>query len=217
MLWAIGFLVTFTFGGLTGVILASPPLDFHVSDTYFVVAHFHYVVFGTVVFAMFSGFYFWWPKWTGKMLDERLGKIHFWLLFIGFHTTFLIQHWLGVVGMPRRYASYLASDGFTWMNQLSTDRRRDPRGVAAAVPLNVWITARKAPKVTVDDPWGTARSLEWATSCPPPRHNFTSIPRIRSESPAFDLHHPESTRPGRRRSAEGCTRTTRSSISPRER
>src|SRR5690606_37556863 len=86
MVWAIGFLVTFTFGGLTGVILASPPLNFHVSDTYFVVAHFHYVVFGTVVFAMFSGFYFWWPKWTGKMLDERLGKIHFWLLFIGFHA-----------------------------------------------------------------------------------------------------------------------------------
>ena len=191
MLWAIGFLITFTFGGLTGVILASPPLDFHVSDSYFVVAHFHYVVFGTVVFAMFSGFYFWWPKWTGRMLNERLGKIHFWLLFIGFHTTFLIQHWLGVIGMPRRYASYLPDEGFTWMNQLST--------VGAAILgismlpflINVWITARYAPKVTVDDPWGTARSLEWATSCPPPRHNFTSIPRIRSESPAFDLHHPE--------------------------
>jgi cytochrome c oxidase subunit 1 len=191
MIWAIGFLVTFTFGGLTGVILASPPLDFHVSDTYFVVAHFHYVVFGTVVFAMFSGFYFWWPKWTGRMLNERLGKIHFWLLFIGFHTTFLIQHWLGVIGMPRRYASYLPSEGFTWMNQLST--------IGAAILgismlpflINVYITARYAPKVTVDDPWGTARSLEWATSCPPPRHNFTSIPRIRSESPAFDLHHPE--------------------------
>ena len=191
MLWAIGFLITFTFGGLTGVILASPPLDFHVSDSYFVVAHFHYVVFGTVVFAMFSGFYFWWPKWTGRMLNERLGKIHFWLLFIGFHTTFLIQHWLGVIGMPRRYASYLPTEGFTWMNQLST--------VGAAILgvsmlpflINVYLTARYAPKVTVDDPWGTARSLEWATSCPPPRHNFTSIPRIRSESPAFDLHHPE--------------------------
>jgi cytochrome c oxidase subunit 1 len=191
MIWAIGFLITFTFGGLTGVILASPPLDFHVSDTYFVVAHFHYVVFGTVVFAMFSGFYFWWPKWTGRMLNERLGKIHFWLLFIGFHTTFLIQHWLGVIGMPRRYASYLPSEGFTWMNELST--------IGAAILgvsmlpflINVYITARYAPKVTVDDPWGTARSLEWATSCPPPRHNFTSIPRIRSESPAFDLHHPE--------------------------
>ena len=120
MLWSIGFLTTFLFGGLTGVILASPPLDFHVSDSYFVVAHFHYVVFGTVVFAMFAGFYFWWPKMTGRMLDERLGKIHFWLLFVGFHTTFLVQHWLGVEGMPRRYADYLPEDGFTTLNQVST-------------------------------------------------------------------------------------------------
>jgi cytochrome c oxidase subunit 1 len=191
MLWAIGFLITFTFGGLTGVILASPPLDFHVSDSYFVVAHFHYVVFGTVVFAMFSGFYFWWPKWTGKMLNETLGKWHFWMLFIGFHTTFLIQHWLGVVGMPRRYATYSPEDGFTSMNQVSTVGAF--LLAASLVPffLNVYITARRAPKVTVNDPWGYSRSLEWATSCPPPRHNFTSIPRIRSESPAFDLNHPE--------------------------
>jgi cytochrome c oxidase subunit 1 len=191
MLWAIGFLITFTFGGLTGVILASPPLDFHVSDTYFVVAHFHYVVFGTVVFAMFSGFYFWWPKFTGKMLNERLGKIHFWLLFIGFHTTFLIQHWIGVLGMPRRYASYLPEDGITWMNQLSTIGS----GILALsmIPFfyNIYLTHRTAPMVTVNDPWGFSRSLEWATSCPPPRHNFTTIPRIRSESPAFDLNHPE--------------------------
>ena len=120
MLWSIGFLTTFLFGGLTGIILASPPLDFHVSDSYFVVAHFHYVVFGTVVFAMFAGFYFWWPKMTGRMLDERLGKVHFWLLFVGFHTTFLVQHWLGVEGMPRRYADYLPEDGFTTLNQVST-------------------------------------------------------------------------------------------------
>ncbi|TQO18723.1 cytochrome c oxidase subunit 1 [Rhodoglobus vestalii] len=191
MLWAIGFLVTFVFGGLTGVILASPPLNFHVSDTYFVVAHFHYVVFGTVVFAMFSGFYFWWPKWTGKMLNERLGKIHFWLLFIGFHMTFLIQHWAGVMALPRRYRTYLEEDGVTWMNQVSTIG-----SFVLAVSMipffyNVYITARKAPRVTVNDPWGFGRSLEWATSCPPPRHNFTSIPRIRSESPAFDLNHPE--------------------------
>jgi cytochrome c oxidase subunit 1 len=195
MLWAIGFLVTFTFGGLTGVILASPPLDFHVSDTYFVVAHFHYVVFGTVVFAMFSGFYFWWPKWTGKMLNERLGKWHFWLLFIGFHTTFLIQHWLGVVGMPRRYASYLPDDGFTWMNQVSTIGSMLLAVSMIPFFLNVYITARNAPKVTVNDPWGYGASLEWATSCPPPRHNFTSIPRIRSERPAFDLNHPEAGMP----------------------
>ena len=191
MMWAIGFLITFTFGGLTGVILASPPLDFGVSDTYFVVAHFHYVVFGTVVFAMFAGFYFWWPKWTGKMLNERLGKIHFWMLFIGFHTTFLVQHWLGVMGMPRRYAQYRPGDGFTWMNEVSTIGSMLLAASLLPFFYNVYITARTAPKVTVNDPWGYGRSLEWATSCPPPRHNFTSIPRIRSESPAFDLNHPE--------------------------
>ncbi|QIK61865.1 cytochrome c oxidase subunit I [Leucobacter viscericola] len=191
MLWSLGFLVSFVFGGLTGVILASPALDFHLSDTYFVVAHFHYVIFGTVVFAMFAGFYFWWPKWTGKMLDERLGKIHFWVLFIGFHMTFLVQHWLGVMAMPRRYYTYLPADGVTWGNQLSTVGAMVLGVSVIPFLLNVYITARRAPKVTVDDPWGYGRSLEWATSCPPPRHNFTSIPRIRSESPAFDLHHPE--------------------------
>ncbi|MBN9606774.1 MAG: cytochrome c oxidase subunit I [Actinomycetales bacterium] len=191
IIWSIGFLITFVFGGLTGVILASPPLDFAVSDSYFVVAHFHYVVFGTVVFAMFAGFYFWWPKWTGKMLNETLGKVHFWLLFIGFHLTFLVQHWLGVIGMPRRYATYLESDGFTWMNQLSTIGSMVLAASMIPFLFNVVWTARKAKMVGVDDPWGTSRSLEWATSSPPPRHNFTTIPRIRSESPAFDLHHPE--------------------------
>jgi cytochrome c oxidase subunit 1 len=190
MMWAMGFLITFLLGGLTGVILASPPLDFAVSASYFVVAHFHYVLFGTVVFAMFGGFYFWWPKMTGRMLNETLGKIHFWTLFIGFHTTFLIQHWLGIKGFPRRYADYLATDGFTFMNMVST--------VGAALlalsmipfAINIWIT-RNAPKVNTNDPWGYGASLEWATSCPPPRHNFLSMPRIRSERPAFDLHHPE--------------------------
>ena len=191
MLWALGFLVTFVFGGLTGVILASPALDFQLSDTYFVVAHFHYVVFGTVVFAMFSGFYFWWPKWTGRMLNERLGKIHFWSLFIGFHMTFLVQHWIGVMAMPRRYYTYLPGDGVTWMNQVSTVGAMLLGASMIPFLLNVYLTQRNAPKVTVNDPWGFGRSLEWATSCPPPRHNFTSIPRIRSESPAFDLNHPE--------------------------
>ncbi|MCC9144438.1 MULTISPECIES: cytochrome c oxidase subunit I [unclassified Arthrobacter] len=191
MLWSIGFLITFLFGGLTGIILSSPPLDFHVSDTYFVVAHFHYVVFGTVVFAMFAGFYFWWPKFTGKMLNERLGKIHFWLLFLGFHTTFLIQHWLGVLGMPRRYADYLVEDNFTGMNQLSTIGSAILALSMIPFIWNVYATWRHGKKVEVDDPWGFGGSLEWATSCPPPRHNFTSLPKIRSERPALDLHHPE--------------------------
>jgi cytochrome c oxidase subunit 1 len=191
MLWSLGFLTTFIFGGLTGVILSSPALDFHLSDSYFVVAHFHYVVFGTVVFAMFAGIYFWYPKMTGKMLNERIGKIHFWLLFFGFHITFLVQHWLGVIGMPRRYATYLPEDGFDWMNMVST--------VGSAIlaismiPFfwNIYITWRKGEKTTLNDPWGYGRSLEWATASPFPRHNFTSIPRVRSESPAFDLNHPE--------------------------
>ncbi|GAB7107384.1 cytochrome c oxidase subunit I [Streptomyces phaeofaciens JCM 4814] len=191
MLWATGFLVTFLFGGLTGVILASPPMDFHVSDSYFVVAHFHYVVFGTVVFAVFGGFHFWWPKFTGRMLDERLGKMHFWTLFVGFHTTFLVQHWLGAEGMPRRYADYLAADGFTALNTVSSIGAF-LLGISTLPFLyNVWKTAKYGVKVADDDPWGFGRSLEWATSCPPPRHNFTSLPKIRSESPAFDLHHPE--------------------------
>ena len=189
MLWSVGFLVTFLFGGLTGVILASPALDFHLTDSYFVVAHFHYVVFGTVVFAMFAGYYYWWPKFTGHMLDETLGKIHFWLLFFGFHGTFLVQHWLGVMGMPRRYADYMPEDGFTWMNQLSTISSF----VLAVSMLPFFYAVWKSfqtPKVEVDDPWGWGTSLEWATSCPPPRHNFTTIPRIRSERPAFDMNHP---------------------------
>jgi cytochrome c oxidase subunit 1 len=190
LLWSVGFLVTFLFGGLTGIILASPPLDFQLSDSYFVVAHFHYVVFGTVVFAMFGGFYFWWPKITGHMLDERLGKIHFWLLFLGFHTTFLVQHWLGVEGMPRRYADYKWTDGFTTLNTVSTIGAFVLGASTIPFLYNVWIS-RRSPKIEVDDPWGWGRSLEWATSCPPPRHNFVSLPQIRSESPAFDVHHPE--------------------------
>ena len=191
MVWSIGFLITFLFGGLTGIILASPPLDFLVSDSYFVVAHFHYVVFGTVVFAMFAGFYFWWPKFTGRQLNERLGKVHFWLTFIGFHMTFLIQHWLGVMGMPRRYADYMAGDGFTTLNRVSTIGSII-LGISVLPFLwNVYRTWKRAPKITVDDPWGFGASLEWATSCPPPRHNFTSLPRIRSERPALDLHYPE--------------------------
>jgi len=196
MLFTMGFLVTFLFGGLTGIILSAPPLDFHVSDSYFVVAHFHYTVFGTVVFMMFAGIFFWWPKITGKMLNERLGKIQFWLLFIGFQVTFLVQHWLGVQGMPRRYGDYLPEDDFETLNIVSS-----VGAVILAVSSlfflwNILVTWRYAPKVTVDDPWGWGGSLEWATSCPPPRHNFTSLPRIRSDRPAFDLHHPELAPPG---------------------
>ncbi|HET7529822.1 MAG TPA: cytochrome c oxidase subunit I [Mycobacteriales bacterium] len=191
MLFSIGFLITFLLGGLTGVMLASPPIDFHVTDTYFVVAHFHYVLFGTVVFAMFAGFYFWWPKMTGTMLNERLGKVHFWTLLIGFHLTFLVQHWLGVEGMPRRYADYLPGEGFTTLNTVSTIGAYVLGLSMLPFMWNVWRSwVGRNERVLGDDPWGYGNSLEWATSCPPPRHNFVSIPRIRSERPAFDLHYP---------------------------
>ena len=190
MIFSVGFLVTFLFGGLTGVLLAMPPIDFHVSDTYFVVAHFHYVLYGTIVFATFAGIYFWFPKMTGRMMDERLGKLHFWLTFIGFHGTFLIQHWLGNEGMPRRYADYLESDGFTTLNAISTVGAFILGASMLPFLYNIFKSYRYGEVAEVDDPWGYGNSLEWATSCPPPRHNFKELPRIRSERPAFELHYP---------------------------
>lgn len=191
MLFVVGFLLTFILGGVTGVILSSPVMDFHVQDTYFVVAHFHYVLFGTVVFAMYGGFYFWWPKFTGRMLNETIGKIHFWTTFIGFHVTFMIQHWLGVQGMQRRIPDYMPEDGWTFYNQISTVGAVI---LAISTLFFIWnvVKTQSGPRtVFVDDPWGYGGSLEWATACPIPAHNFTELPRIRSERPAFDLHHPE--------------------------
>jgi cytochrome c oxidase subunit 1 len=190
MLFSIGFLVTFLLGGLSGVLLASPPVDFHVTDTYFVVAHFHYVLFGTIVFAVFAGMYFWFPKMTGRLLDDRLGKVHFWLTFIGFHTTFLVQHWLGTMGMPRRYADYPATDGFTLLNTISTVGAFILGASVLPLVWNVYVSYKAGPVVEVDDPWGYGNSLEWATSCPPPLRNFDRMPRIRSERPAFDVKYP---------------------------
>jgi cytochrome c oxidase subunit 1 len=191
MLWALGFMVTFLFGGLSGVLLASPPIDFHVSDSYFVIAHFHYVLFGTIVFAVFAGIYFWFPKMFGRMLDERLGKIHFWLTFIGFHATFLVQHWLGTEGFPRRYADYQATDGFTFLNMFSTVGSFVLGASTLPFIYNVWKSYKVGKLVTVDDPWGHGNSLEWATTSPPPLRNFDVMPRIRSERPAFDAKFPE--------------------------
>ena len=211
MIFAIGFMVTFLFGGLTGVLLASPPVDFHVTDSYFVVAHFHYVLFGTIVFAAYSGIYFWFPKFTGRYLDEKLGKLHFWLTFVGFHTTFLVQHWLGAEGMPRRYADYLPSDGFTTLNTVSTIGSFILGASMLPFLYNVYKSYRYGEVVTAEDPWGHGNSLEWATTCPPPRHNFTFIPRIRSERPAFEYHYPHllerleaEARAGRPRSVVGA-------------
>jgi len=186
MLFSIGFLVTFLLGGLSGVLLASPPVDFHVSDSYFVVAHFHYVLFGTIVFAVYAGVYFWFPKVSGRMYDERLGKVHFWLTFIGFHTTFLVQHWLGAEGMPRRYADYLESDNFTTLNMISTIGAFILGLSTLPFIWNLFKSWKAGRVVETNDPWGYGGSLEWATSCPPPLRNFDRLPRIRSERPVFD-------------------------------
>jgi cytochrome c oxidase subunit I len=191
MLYSIGFLVTFLFGGITGIILASPPQDFAVSDSYFVVAHFHYVLAGTVLFAMFAGFYFWWPKMTGKMLNSKIGKVQFWLMFIGFHMTFLVQHWMGTEGMPRRIANYpLLAGNVTTLNVISTVGSWILALSILMFFWNIYVTWRYGENVTEEDPWGYCSSLEWATPCPPPRHNFYRIPRIRSERPAFESHYP---------------------------
>jgi cytochrome c oxidase subunit 1 len=216
MLFSIGFLITFLFGGLTGVLLASPPIDFHVTDTYFVVAHFHYVLFGTIVFATYAGVYFWFPKITGRMLDERLGKWHFWTTFVGFHMTFLVQHWLGNEGMPRRYADYLPSDGFTTLNLISSIGAFILGLSTLPFVWNVFKSYRYGEVTTVDDPWGYGNSLEWATTCPPPRHNFTEIPRIRSERPAFELHYPHMVERMRTEAHVGLTGHTAAVRAPSE-
>ena len=156
---AAGFMLTFLLGGLSGVMLASPPIDFHVHATYFLVAHFHYVLFGTIVFATYAGGYFWFPKMTGRLLDERLGKLHFWLTFIGFHTTFLVQHWLGNEGMPRRYADYLPADGFQSFNVVSTvgaSPSAYPCCRSSGTSLRATATAKSPPSMTRGDtatPW----------------------------------------------------------------
>ena len=167
------------FGGLSGVILASPPLDFHVTDSYFVVAHFHYVLFGTIVFATYAGIYFWFPKMTGRMMDERLGKWHFWTTFVGFHATFLVQHWLGAEGMPRRYADYLPTDGFTTLNTISTIGAFILGASTLPFIWNVFKSYRYGEVVTVDDPWGYGNSLEWATTA---RRRGTTSPSCRGSA-----------------------------------
>jgi cytochrome c oxidase subunit 1 len=191
LLFSIGFLVVFLLGGITGVQQALAPVDFNVTDTYFVVAHMHYVIMALVL-AAFGGFYYWFPKFTGRMLDERLGKIHFWLFFIGINVTFLVQHQLGLEGMPRRVVTYRASDDFGTLNMVSTIGSFI-LGVGVLVFVwNVIRTLRHGERVG-NDPWD-GQTLEWATTSPPPERNFDSLPPIRSERPFFDQKYPEAVR-----------------------
>jgi cytochrome c oxidase subunit 1 len=184
MLWAVGFLFTFLFGGITGVVVATAPIDFHFQDTYYVVAHVHNVLVGGSVYAIWAGIYFWFPKITGRRLDERLGKAHFWLWSLGFVITFVPQYQLGAWGMPRRYADYPADAGWTELNLLSTGGSM-LIGISVLCFLGAVVAALRRPPDQPGDPW-EGNSLEWATSSPPPHHNFRSIPPIRSERPVFD-------------------------------
>jgi cytochrome c oxidase subunit 1 len=184
MLWAIAFLYIFLFGGISGVMLGSPPIDFAVTDTYFVVAHLHNVLIGGTVFALFGGIYFWFPKFTGRRLSERLGRLHVLGWVIGFTITFLPQYELGALGMPRRYADYPADAGWTTLNVISTIGAFLLAFGTVPFVLAV-IDALRRPADQPADPWG-ANSLEWATSSPPPEHDFDALPRIRSERPVWD-------------------------------
>ena len=185
LLFAVAFLLQFLIGGLTGVIVASPPLDYSLNDTYFVVAHFHYTLFAGSMFGLFAGVYFWFPKVTGALLREGLGQIHFWLLVAGTNLTFMPMFVLGYDGMVRRVADYPRDAGFTGMNELATAGS----GVIAASMLvflaNVAVSLRWR-RAAGDDPW-EGHSLEWATTSPPPPGNFDRLPPIRSSTPALDL------------------------------
>jgi cytochrome c oxidase subunit 1 len=187
LIFALGFLTMFLIGGINGAFSASVPIDFALQDTYWVVAHLHYVLFGGSVFGVFAGIYYWFPKMTGRMLDEGLGKLHFVLMMVGFNLTFFPMHMLGISGMPRRIADYAGNAGWNDLNLAATIG-----GFLIAASIlpfiwNVFVSLRNG-AVAGDDPW-QGNTLEWATSSPPPPYNFDRLPEIRSERPVFDARH----------------------------
>ena len=189
MLFCIAFLFQFLIAGLTGIMLGVAPLDWQLTDSYFVVAHFHYTLMGGTLFALFGGLYYWFPKATGRMLSETLGKWHFWLLVLGFHLTFDPQHCAGMLGMPRRIYTYAAGRGWEGYNMVSSIGAAT-QGIAVLIfAVNVIISLRRG-RVAGNDPWD-AWSLEWATTSPPAEYNFETLPEVRSTRPLWDLKHPE--------------------------
>jgi heme/copper-type cytochrome/quinol oxidase subunit 1 len=192
MLFALGFLAMFTIGGLSGIAFAAVPIDWQLTDSYFVVAHFHYVLFGGTAFGVFAGVYYWFPKMTGRMLSERIGRIHFWLAFIGFNLTFMIQHVLGMYGMPRRVFTYPPLPGWEAMNMISTIGAFVLAFAVLVFLVNVVVSLRSG-EVAGENPWN-AWTLEWATASPPPHENFPKgVPPVRGRRPLWDLAHPDHT------------------------
>ena len=189
MLYAVGFLMNFLLGGVTGVMVASPPLDFQAQDSYFVVAHFHYTIGGGSLFALFAAIYYWWPKVYGWRLDERLGKINFWLTFVGFNMTFLPMFFMGVLGMPRRIYTYSGEGALPLLNLIATAGAYLMLLAAVVFVANIVISARRR-EPAGDNPWH-GYTLEWATTSPPPEHNFHKLPPIRSARPLWNVEHPE--------------------------
>jgi cytochrome c oxidase subunit 1 len=189
MLFCIAFLFQFLIAGLTGVMLAIAPFDWQLTDSYFVVAHFHYVLIGGLLFTIFAAVYYWYPKALGRMLDTRLGQLHFWFFFVGFHLTFAPQHVSGFLGMPRRIFTYEAGRGWEFWNMISTlGVALQALGIMFFVS-NLVISYWKGRKAG-DDPWD-AWTLEWATTSPPAEYNFEKLPEVRSRRPLWDLKHPK--------------------------